>query len=224
VAVVDEPGPLVQRPDVRPLLGHAVHPGGGQAPVRMPARHLPAPELDETGRHEGVSRGRRVRPVARLRPVHQPVDVPAAPDGLADLLAGAVAQQVGGGHHPPALLGHHRGAPGHPGVDDELARVALQLAHDGVDRHRDARHDRLDVGVDQRGQLLAVGPAERAHTDRGHGGPPLRRRRGARGAGGRYRCGTPPRLPGPLGPRVRGRCRRGGRAGRGRPGRRPARC
>jgi hypothetical protein len=36
VAVVDEPGPLVQRAHVRPLLGHAVHPGGGQGAVGVP--------------------------------------------------------------------------------------------------------------------------------------------------------------------------------------------
>jgi hypothetical protein len=40
------------------------------------------------------------------------------------LLALAVAQQVGGRHHPTALLSHQRGALGDPRVDDELARVA----------------------------------------------------------------------------------------------------
>jgi hypothetical protein len=78
VAVVDEPGPLVQGADVRPLLGEAVHAGRGQRAVGRPSRHLPAPQLVQAGRHEGVGRGCRVRPGARLRPVQQPVDLPGA--------------------------------------------------------------------------------------------------------------------------------------------------
>jgi len=87
---------------------------------------------------------------------------------------------VGGGHHPPALLGDQGGPFGHPGVDDELPRVALQLAQHRVDRHRNARYDRLDVGVDQRGQLLAVGPAN-GRTWIEDMATSLRRRRGRAG-------------------------------------------
>ena len=158
--------------------GHAVHAGGGQRRRRRAsARPAPGPQLGQAGVHEGAGRLLRVRPVVGLRPEQQPVDLGGAAVGLADLVARAVAQQVGGGHHPPALLGDQGGPLGHPGVDDELPGVALQLAHDGVDRHRDAGHDGLDVGVDQRGELLAVGPAERAHLDLGHGEPPRRQRR-----------------------------------------------
>jgi hypothetical protein len=192
--LVDEPRPLVQRAHVRPLLGHAVHARGGQGPVGVPVGHPPGPEPVQAGVHQG---GGRVGPEARLRPEQQPVDLGAAAIALADLLTGAVAQQVGGGHHPAALLGHQGDPLGHPRVDDELARVALQLAQDGVDRHHHAWHDGLNVGVDQGGQLLAVGAAERAHLDCGHGRPPTRRRRSARALpGGRYRCGTPPTVPG----------------------------
>jgi hypothetical protein len=43
---------------------------------------------------------------------------------------------------------HERRAVDRPRVDDRLARLALALAQDGVDRPRDAREDGLDVGVD----------------------------------------------------------------------------
>jgi hypothetical protein len=178
-----EPGSLVQGADVRPLGGEAVHAGRGQRAVGVPACHRPAPELGQAGRHESVGGDHRARPVARLRPVQQPADLPSPAHGLGDLLAGAVAQQVGGGHHPAPLLGHQRDPLGDPGVDDELAGVALQLAQHRVDRHRHTRHDGLDVGVDQRGELLAVGAAEGAYLDIGHGGPPRRRRRWREGAG-----------------------------------------
>ena len=157
--------------------GHAVHAGGREGPVGVPVPSLPGPQLGQAGVHQGAGRLLRVGPVVGLRPEQQPVDLGGAAVGLADVVALAVAEQVGGGHHPAALGGHQGGPLGHPGVDDELPGVALQLAHDGVDRHRDAGHDGLDVGVDQGGELLAVGPAERAHLDLGHGEPPRRQRR-----------------------------------------------
>jgi hypothetical protein len=75
---------------------------------------------------------------------------------------------VGGRHHPTALLSHQRGALGDPRVDDELARVALQLAHDRVDRHPHAGYHGLHMRVDQRGQLVAITTTERTRPDQGH--------------------------------------------------------
>jgi hypothetical protein len=100
--------------------------------------------------------------------VQQPVDLAGVAVALADLPAIAVAEQVRGGHHPAALLGDQRHAVADPGIDDELAGVALELAHHRVDRHRHARHDRLDVRVDQCGELLTVAAAEGTDLDRGH--------------------------------------------------------
>jgi hypothetical protein len=100
--------------------------------------------------------------------VHQPVDLARVAVGVADLLAGAVAEQVRGGHHPAALLGDQGHAVGDPGIDDELTRVTLELAHHRVDRHRHARHDRLDVRVDQCGELFTVAAAKGTDLDRGH--------------------------------------------------------
>jgi hypothetical protein len=55
VAVVDEPAPLVQRLDVRPLLGEAVDARSGQRAVGPPARRPPQPEPVKAGRHEDVA-------------------------------------------------------------------------------------------------------------------------------------------------------------------------
>jgi hypothetical protein len=53
---------------------------------------------------------------------------------------------VGHRRDPAALLGDERGALPHPRVDDELARLAFQMAQYGVDRYRHARDNGLGVG------------------------------------------------------------------------------
>ncbi len=69
-------------------------------------------------------------------------------------------------HDAPPLL-RDEGEPfGDPRIDDELARLPLELVQDRVDRNGHAGHDGGDVGVDERGQLDPVVTAEAAHLDR----------------------------------------------------------
>jgi hypothetical protein len=46
---LDEADQLVERPDVRPLLGHAVHARGREGAVGVPVRHPPRPEPVQAG-------------------------------------------------------------------------------------------------------------------------------------------------------------------------------
>jgi hypothetical protein len=76
--------------------------------------------------------------------------------------------QVRGGGDP---LAPHRdqGQPlGHPGADEKLAWLALQVTEHGVHRHAHARHNGRGVGIYQVGQLFPVTTAERAHLDTRH--------------------------------------------------------
>jgi hypothetical protein len=77
---------------------------------------------------------------------------------------------VRGGHDAIADARHERRARDRPRIDDRLLGLALELAQHRVDRHRHTRQDGLDVGVDERGELLAVGALERTDLDRRHGG------------------------------------------------------
>jgi hypothetical protein len=85
------------------------------AAVGVPVGHAPGPQPLQAGVDERSGRLPRVEPVHGPRPAQQPVDLGGAAVGLADLVAAAVAQQVGGGHHPLALLGHQGDSLGHPG-------------------------------------------------------------------------------------------------------------
>jgi hypothetical protein len=110
--------------------------------------------------------------------------------GLAGAVVHRVAQQVGGGDDPLAAQRDERRAAGHPRVDDDLARLALELAEHRVDRDRPPRHDGLDVGVDERGELLAVTAPETG----GCRWATTRQTSSVEGIllriGGRHRCGT----------------------------------
>jgi len=66
---------------------------------------------------------------------------------------------------------HEGRALDRPRVDDVLVGLALEAAHDGVDRHGDAGQDRLDMGIDERGDLISVGATEGTNFDRRHGEP-----------------------------------------------------
>jgi hypothetical protein len=76
---------------------------------------------------------------------------------------------VRSGHHGVPLDGHERAPLDHPGIDDGLAGLALELAHHRVHGHRHAREHRGDVCVHESRQLLAVGAGEGADLDRRHG-------------------------------------------------------
>ena len=62
-----------------------------------------------------------------------------------------------------------------PGVDDVLGRLTFKLSEQGGDGERPTRDDRSDVGVDELGELIAVGACEQANLggelpgDRTHG-------------------------------------------------------
>jgi len=53
----------------------------------------------------------------------------------------------------------------HPRIDDELTGLALELAKQAGDRDGAPGHDGGDVGVDEPGQLLAIGTTKRTHLE-----------------------------------------------------------
>src|SRR5690348_14237947 len=164
-----EAGPPVQRGDVRPLLRYPVHAGYRQLPVRVLTRHAPAPEYVGARGHQGLRRPGYVRPERVAGRGQRPVEQPADLAGVTVCGPGAVIrvipEQVRGGGDPVALLGHQGDTLAHPWVHDELAGLAFQRAQHGVHRHAHTRHHRLGVRVDQPGELVAVGAAERAYLN-----------------------------------------------------------
>jgi selenocysteine-specific elongation factor len=166
---VAEPGPPVERGDVRPLLRHAVDAGHRQFSLRVLARHAPAAEDVGARGHQGLRRAGHVRPegvaVRGQRPVEQPADLASIAVCGPGAVVRVVPEQVRGGGDPAALLGDQGDALAHPGVHDELAGLAFQRAQHGVHRRAHARHHRLGVGVDELGELIAIAATERAHLD-----------------------------------------------------------
>jgi selenocysteine-specific elongation factor len=166
---VGEPGPPVERRDVRPLLRHPVHAGHRQFPAGVLARHAPAAEYTGARRYQRLRRPGRVRPEGIADrgqgPVEQPVDLAGIAERRPGPVVRIVPEQVRGGRDPAALLGHQGDALAHPGVHDELTGLAFQRAQHGVHRHAHARHHHLGVGVHELGELVAVTAAERSHLD-----------------------------------------------------------
>src|SRR5262245_54588037 len=163
---VGEPGPPVERGDVRPLLRYPVHAGHRQLPAGVPARHAPAVEYLGARRYQRLRRPGHVRPegvAGRGRgPVEQPADLAGVAVRGPGPVIGVEPEQVCGGGDPAALLGDQGDALAHPGVHDELPGLAFQRAQHGVHRHAHARHHRLGVGVDEPGELIAIAATERA--------------------------------------------------------------
>ncbi len=183
---VPEAGALVDGPHMRPVPGQSVHDGGRQGTVRVTDADVPAGEQGQAGPHQEVPGVPGVRQERGRRAAHEPVDLPGVPVALADLGVGAVAQQMGAGDDLSAPLGDQRRPLGHPRVRDDLAGLALQVAQDGVHGDGDAGDDGRDMRVDQVRELVAVGAAEGAYGERGHGVPPGR----VREPGAATRCGT----------------------------------
>jgi hypothetical protein len=104
-----------------------------------------------------------------VRSEDEPADLRAVAVGVADTRVAAVAQEVRAGDDRVSLDRHERPPLDDPGVDDRLLRFALELAHQHVDRDGDAGDDGADVGVHERGQLLAVGTSKGTNVDRLHG-------------------------------------------------------
>ncbi len=69
---------------------------------------------------------------------------------------------MGGGDDPVVLVGDERLPLDDPAVDDELAGLGLEMAEQRLHRQGGAGQDGGDVGVDQSGQLVPVGPYEGA--------------------------------------------------------------
>ena len=166
---VGEPGPPVERGDVRPLLRDPVHAGHRQFPAGVPARHTPAAEYIGACRYQRLRRPGHVRPVRVAgrgrRPVEQPADLAGVAVRGPGPVIGVVPEQVRRGGDPAALLGDQGDALAHPGVHDELPGLAFQRAQHGVHRRTHARHHRLGVGVDEPGELIAIAATERAYLD-----------------------------------------------------------
>jgi selenocysteine-specific elongation factor len=166
---VGEPGPPVERGDMRPLLRYPVHAGHRQFPAGVSARHAPAAEYIGARRYQLLRRPGHVRPEGvagrSQRPVEQPADFAGVAVRGPGPVIGVVPEQVYGGGDPAALLGDQGDALAHPGVHDELPGLAFQRAQHGVHRHAHARHHHLGVGVDEPGELIAIAATERAHPD-----------------------------------------------------------
>jgi hypothetical protein len=170
---VPEPGPLIQGANMRPLLGNAVDAGYRQLAARLLTGDAPLVQLSGTGRDQPLGRLRGVRPVRiaagwGLRPEQQPADLADAAVIRAHPVIGGVAQQVRGSGDTVPLLSDQGHPLAYPRIDDELARLALQLAEHGGDRHTHARHDRRGVRVHQTGQLIPVSTVEPAYLNRRH--------------------------------------------------------
>src|ERR671911_1254110 len=164
-----EAGLLVDRPNVRPLLGHPIDGRHRQGPVGIGAGHAPSVQMLEASRGEHLARFDRVGPARHRRPAQQPADLARITVRVADRRVGAVAQHVRSGDNALALLGDQCHALLHPGIDDVFARVALEVTDDRRHRQGHARQHGGDMGVHQRRELLSVTAAVRAHLDRGHG-------------------------------------------------------
>ncbi|MET9022606.1 hypothetical protein ABZV93_21760 [Actinopolymorpha sp. NPDC004070] len=148
------------------------------------------------GSRERVTHGLGVVPREVRRPADQPADLAEAAVALSNRLGVAVAEQVSRGDQPVVLDRDQRAALGDPRVDDQFIRLALELAQHGVGRHRHTRDHRLDVAIDQGSELVAIAAAERAHLNGRHERTSKGERTQGRfvRAGGRYLCGTGPRI------------------------------
>jgi hypothetical protein len=174
---VAETGPLIERADVRPLFGNTVDARRGQLAARVEAADAPFLQLADAGGHEQLRGSCRVRPVCvragrPFWPEHQPADLPAVPVGRTDAFVGRVPEQVRRRGDPVVLDGDQRRPLAHPGIDDELAGLAFQLAEHRGHGHAHTGDDGREVRVYQAGQLIPVASAERAYLDSGHDGPP----------------------------------------------------
>jgi selenocysteine-specific elongation factor len=109
---VGEPGPPVERGDVRPLLRYPVHAGHRQFPAGVLVRHAPAAENLDTGRCQRLCRPGHVRPegiAGRSQgPVEQPVDLASVAVRGPGPIVRVVPEQVRGGGDRDGT-----GAPGH---------------------------------------------------------------------------------------------------------------
>ena len=73
---------------------------------------------------------------------------------------------MGRGGGDLALLGGDEDEVADDGVFFDILRLPAAVgAQDGVHGRADAGHDRLGVGVDEMGELVAVVAAERPHPD-----------------------------------------------------------
>ena len=163
-----EAGLLEGASHVRPRVRDAVHARGRKGAIGVPMRAPPRVERGQAGGHQ-VARDVVVAAPVRLgRPEQEPLELAGTPEVGLDVVVRAVPEQVGGTDDPPALL-RDEGEPfGDPRIDDELARLPLELVQDRVDRHGHPGHHGGDVGVHERRQLDPVVTAEAAHLDRGH--------------------------------------------------------
>src|SRR5215469_231771 len=126
VSLMPEPGPLIERADVRPLLGHAIDAWHRQVAVRVLTSDSPLLKLADAGGNEFLRGLARISPAGvadprTLWPEQQPADLACVPVGLADALVGRVSQQVRGRGNALPLLGDQRHSLAHPRVDYELA-------------------------------------------------------------------------------------------------------
>jgi hypothetical protein len=97
-----------------------------------------------------------------LGPEEQPSDLGEASVAGRDVRLVAVADDERGGDDAAVLLRDEGAAFEDPRIDDHLARFALELGEDRVDRGGDPGDDGRGMRVDERRDLIAVGAAERA--------------------------------------------------------------
>ncbi len=157
--------PEVEVPDMRPLLWDSVYARCREGTATVGDRRPPARQLSHAGLNQRFSGADRVRPVRRRRPARQPADLGGTAKMIRHAIIVGVPKQMRRRDDARSLRGDQRYSLANPSIDEEFARLALQLAQQSTDRHRDIGHNCCRMRVDQRGHVIPVSSRERAYEN-----------------------------------------------------------
>jgi hypothetical protein len=147
---------------MRPAVGYAVTARGGEGPVGIDVTRAPCPDdtergLEETAGDFDLSRGR-----------DQPADLGGTPIRVSDPVGIGIAEEQRRRRHRLVGDAHQTSSFSHPGVDDRLLRLSLQLSqHDVGGEGHSWQHGR-DMQIHQPGELITIVPADPSNGHR-HG-------------------------------------------------------